>query len=344
MQWRPALVLLAACYAPDPQAGARCSNGACPAPLVCSPATDTCEHEPSSLIDGGAQSRFDAGVDGCTPAPELCGDGIDQDCDDSDPACVVNDGPAGAVDVSAGGMFAVDLAFARDDVDGDTCAGAGGRDVFYTVTLSSPRVYYFDTFGASFDTMLRVFAGSCASVTSSLTPLTCANDACGGTQTQLAVSLPAGTSCIAIDQASSAETSGNLVLEVVAGSRNGMPLPAGMQQLTGNTSSSSNVMDPVDVNCDEPGSGGKDLAYYFTLCPAQSLLLDAETCTGATWDTVLYVRRGNATQVGCNDDACNGLQTRIANVSITGGDFFWLVIDGYDATQSGAYTLRTNLR
>jgi hypothetical protein len=309
---------------------------------VCSPATSTCELA-ASAVD--ADVVVDAPLtDGCTPTAELCGDSIDQDCDGDDPACAANDRASGAVDVTGGGMFTADHRNAHDDVTETGCSGSGGRDLYYSINLTAPRVYYFDTFGSSFNTVVRVYAKPCAMVGTGMNAKACQNDSCGGAQTQLAVSLPTGQSCVVIDQDSSAETTGSVKLEVIAGSRDGTALPAGMQMVTGDTSGSSNIMDPVDVNCDAPGSNGKDLAYFFTLCPAQSLLLDAETCTGATWDTVLYVRNGNTNQIGCNDDACGDLQTRITNVAITNGLFFWLVIDGFDATHSGGYTLRTNLR
>ena len=283
-------------------------------------------------------------IDGCTPERELCGDGIDQDCDGDDPACAANDGASGAIDITAGGMVTADLRFAHDDVGANGCSGNGGRDLYYSVTLNAPRAYYFDTFGSSFNTVVRAYAKPCAMVGAGTGARACQNDSCGGTQTQLAVSLPAGQSCIVIDQDSAADTTGMVNLKVMVGSRDGTALPSGMQMLTGNTSGATNIMDPVDVNCDSPGSGGKDLAYFFTVCPAQTLLLDAETCTGATWDTVLYVRNGNTNQIGCNDDACGDLQSRITNVSVGNGLFFWLVIDGFDSGHSGAYTLKTYLR
>jgi len=37
------LACLFGCYAPNPQPGSPCLNGRCPTPLVCSPATETCE-------------------------------------------------------------------------------------------------------------------------------------------------------------------------------------------------------------------------------------------------------------------------------------------------------------
>ena len=341
------LVLLVACYSPAPQPGAQCANGDCPAPLVCSPATSTCELA-NTAVDapvGDDDAHIDAQlIDGCTPVAELCGDSVDQNCDGEDVACPANDEAAGAIDVTAGGMFTADLRYAHDDVAANGCSGDGGRDLYYSISLSAPRVYYFDTFGSSFNTVVRVYAKSCANVGSGASARACQNDSCGGMQTQVAVSLLAGQSCIVIDQDSSADTSGTVKLQVIAGTRDGVALPSGMQMVSGDTSAATNVMDPVDVNCDGPGSGGKDRAYFFTLCPAQTLLLDAETCTGATWDTVLYVRNGNTNQIGCNDDACGDMQSRITNVSIANGLLFWLVVDGFDSADSGAYTVKTNLR
>lgn len=335
-------VFLVACYSPAPQPGSPCANGACPSPLVCSAATATCEYA-SSPVDADVDSPADAAlIDGCMPRPELCGDEIDQDCDGIDPACIANDVPAGAIDITAGGMFTADLRYAHDDVAANGCSGDGGRDVFYSITLAAPRVYYFDTFGSSFDTVIRIYDRSCATVGAGATARACQNDSCAGTQSQVAVSLPAGESCVVVDQASSNETTGNLLLRVLAGSRDGTALPSGMQTLTGNTSNSTNIMDPA--NCSGSGNGGRDVAYFFTQCPGTTRLLDAETCDGANWDTVLYARNGNTTQIACNDDACSGTDSRIRNVSISDGTFFWLIVDGWDSGERGSFTLKTNLR
>ncbi|HEX5061376.1 MAG TPA: hypothetical protein VFV99_18540 [Kofleriaceae bacterium] len=346
-----AVVLVVGCYSPSPHSGSPCVDGTCPTPLVCSQATLTCEYSDMpidadvGMADSPPDSPPDAQlIDGCTPAAELCGDGIDQDCDGNDPACAANDTAAGAIDITAGGMFTGNLVFAHDDVAANGCSGNGGRDLYYSINLAAPRVYYFDTFGSNFDTVIRVYGRSCATVGTGGMARACQNDSCNGTQSQVAVSLPAGPSCVVIDQASSAQTNGNVTLKVIVGTRDGTALPAGMQMVSGDTTNATNVFDPVDVNCDGPGSGGRDLAYFFTACPNQSLQLDAETCTGASWDTVLYVRNGNTSQVGCNDDACGNNQSRITNVSITNGLFYWLVIDGYDNADYGTYTLKTYLR
>lgn len=60
-----ALVLVTACYSPQPSPGAPCPDGVCPTGLVCSPATRTCEQraiDAGQLID--VPRILDASVDG----------------------------------------------------------------------------------------------------------------------------------------------------------------------------------------------------------------------------------------------------------------------------------------
>jgi hypothetical protein len=54
-------VVSAGCFSPSPQAGAPCANGQCPSPLVCSPASGTCERE---AIDA---AMIDAPTDAAVP-------------------------------------------------------------------------------------------------------------------------------------------------------------------------------------------------------------------------------------------------------------------------------------
>jgi hypothetical protein len=344
-------IVLAGCYAPQPPGGSPCVQPSdCPSPLICSPATMTCEVtagevDASTLAD--TSILVDAAIpliDGCTPAPEVCGDGIDQSCDGSDPACAANDSPQGAIDVTDGGTFSGELRDARDDVAANGCGANGGRDLFYKVNLAAPEVFYVDTFGSSFDSVVRVYAKPCTMVGSGAGALACENDSCGGEQSKLAVELPAGESCIVVDQAAGTETTGEVALRVIPGGRDGLALAGGASTVTGDTCDAANTSEPLDQNCDAPGSGGKDHAYFMTTCPGETLRLDAETCTGATWDTVLYVRRVSGAQLGCNDDDCDGLRSRINNVTIANGPLYFLIIDGFDPGECGDYDLVVNLR
>ena len=65
MRWL-AIALVAGCYSPTPPAGAACVEGLCPAGLVCSPATNTCE-QTAMLPDG---LMIDAPVDAAIDAPD----------------------------------------------------------------------------------------------------------------------------------------------------------------------------------------------------------------------------------------------------------------------------------
>lgn len=340
-----ALFALVGCYAPTPKAGSPCVDDRdCPSSLLCSPATGTCEatasqpDAPEMMIDAPL-------VDGCTPVREICGNAIDEDCDAMDPACAANDVAAGAVDVTAGGTFPGNALLARDDVAANGCGGDGGRDLYYQVDLAAPQVYYFDTFGSNFNTVIRVYAKACTQVGTGAMATACVDDACTTTQGQVAASLPTGKSCIVIDQKTSAETNGTVVLRVIRGGRDAMPLAAGLQSINGgDTCMATNTIDPLDANCDGPGRDGKDHAYFFTTCPNQTLKLDADICPEPNWDPVLHVRRqSDNAQIGCNDDTC-GWGPRITNVNITGGLLYYLFVDGFDASYCGTYQLHTNLR
>ena len=63
-------MLWGGCYAPHPQPGAPCGSGSCPAGLVCSPATQTCELHAldAALSDSPApDARHDASIDAPPP-------------------------------------------------------------------------------------------------------------------------------------------------------------------------------------------------------------------------------------------------------------------------------------
>jgi hypothetical protein len=336
MRGSPAViaVLVAGCFVPDPQPGAPCTTTAeCPAPLVCSPRL-TCERDRAGIApDDGPRGDGPRGDgprgDGCTPG--------------GDPACAANDGPAGAIDVTAGGMFEGDARLATDDVAANGCGGDGGRDLFFRVTLTAPQVYYFDTLGSSYDTVIRVYRKSCAAVGAGAGAAACGDDACGGGQSQVAVSLPAGESCVVVDERDGAQTSGALALRVVRGGRDGLPLARGAQTSTGDTCDATNASEPLDQDCDGPGSRGKDHAYFFTACPGEALRLDADTCPEPTWDPVLYVQRVTGEQLACDDDSC-GFGPRLTAATISGSALYFLFLDGFDAQECGPYQLDTNLR
>ena len=280
-----------------------------------------------------------------SPQPETCGDGLDQDCTGGDATCPANDRPSGAIDISAGGTFTADLSAAHDDNAG-TCGGTGGRDVFYKLTLPAAEVVYLDTFSSNFDSVLRVYAGSCTALGAIQA---CADDACGTKQTQVAMQLAAGSYCVVVDQAANDDSAtsngpGAAVLHVVRGGRTGKAIAAANGSTSGNTGSGSTNQTNPDSAC-EPDSGQPDDGYFFTTCPAQTVTVGASTCGGSTVDTIIYLRSGSAksSSVACDDDGCGSgtFESTFSGATVTGASLQWLIVDGWGTGPSGhgAYTL-----
>lgn len=343
-------LLGAGCYHPSPRAGSPCDErGACPEGLECSSVSLTCETPGGAVIDAPVVTDARRLIDGCTPTDEICGDAIDQDCDGIDPPCPANDLAAGAIDIGAGGTFTVDATFATDDASRPTngapaCGNAGGRDVFYKIHLDVDEAIYLDTFGSTYDTLIRVFHGACRD---GAAPgfSQCQNDACMTAQTQHVWDLTAGDTCIVVDQFAPAGTAGMLTLHVERGGRTGTGISLGTP-VTGTTVGATNQSQPP---CNP--NVAPDLGYHFTECPGGSVTFVATTCNGVTdYDVLLYVR-GPTGNLRCNDDdaMCNtaptyGGNATTAAVTVAGPHMFWIIVDGGSPDSTGPFELDTILQ
>lgn len=340
--------MVAGCYSSSYHAGSPCDDThPCPNGLVCSDASQTCELTNSSALDAAADSP--SLIDGCTPVPEICGDGIDQDCDGNDPPCPSNDKAAGAIDLGAGGTFTMDIQYATNDASKPNgqapfCGGPGGRDVYYKIHLDADEAIYLDTFGSDFDSVIRVFHGACADGVPPTGGTVCHNDACGGKQTQAIWELGAGDNCVVVDQFNDSETAGALTLHVERGHRSGLPINLGTA-LTGDTSTGT---DQSSAGCVHTGP---DLGYHFTACPGESLAITATTCNATlTFDSALYARQGNATAgaaLSCNDDDANcSARGDASTISFTAQDahLFWIIVDAGSDNVSGMFELDTSIQ
>jgi hypothetical protein len=80
-------------------------------------------------------------------------------------------------------------------------------------------------------------------------------------------------------------------------------------------------------------NGAPDVVYRL-LVPAGIVGITVSLC-GSTYDTGVYVLNASLVQIACNDDDC-GLQSEIQNVPVTGGQVYYIIIDGYSSA-SGSY-------
>ena len=295
------------------------------------------------LVCNGAQTGTTCNATPGAPTAELCGNGVDEDCNGVDPPCAVNDSATGAIDISNGGTFTVDLVTAHDDnwaasTSTLDCGDQGGRDAFYQFTLPAEEVVYFDSFGSNFDTVLRVFAGACTSLGATQA---CADDACSTTRSQDAIDLAAGTYCLVIDQFSATTTAGAASFNFRRGGRAGIGLSAASGTVSGTTTGRANLST---ASC-EANSAQPESAYFFLTCPSRTYSVSANTCGSTAFDTVVYMRAGTATSgdLACSDDVSGcgsgGLQSKITGASLGGANVNWIIVDGFGQTGNGNYAL-----
>jgi hypothetical protein len=299
-----------------------------------------------TYVCNAAQTNVTCSATAGQPTAEVCGNGVDEDCNGSDAVCPANDLPAGAIDISAGGTWTVDVSAAHDDnwapsTSSLDCGDQGGRDVFYTFTLPAEEVVYYDSFGSNFDSVIRIFAGACTALG---TNLACDDDACGQTRSQGAVDLPAGQYCLVLDQFSAATTGGAAVLHFLRGGRPGVALPNLIGSYSGTTSGKTNL----SIASCQANSMRPDVGHFFLSCPGTTFTVDADTCQ-TSWDTILYLRSGNATtaDVVCNDHGgCgpSGFAAQFSGATVAGANLQWLIVDGYGTSGEGAYTLNYTIQ
>jgi hypothetical protein len=305
---------------PGTTTGASCGTGTCQS-------SETCASGGFAVCTPGE------------PSTEICSDGLDQNCDGADDVCTTNDTPSGALDISHGGAFIGDISEARNDHDptSGSCGALGGRDVFFEFTLPSPEVVYLQTFGSQFDTVLRVFSGSC---TESGALLQCVDDACSQLAAFVALELGIGQYCVVLDQFSELSSSGSYILEFVRTVRTGEFIGLANTTLAGSLAgSTANGSNQSTPSCGAAGDA-PDSGYYFLTCPELTYTVGASTCDRANWDTILSLRSGGIDfeDVACNDDGCTTSQSSLSGVRLNGPNIHWLVVDGSQGA-SGEFVL-----
>jgi hypothetical protein len=102
-------------------------------------------------------------------------------------------------------------------------------------------------------------------------------------------------------------------------------------------------IDEYDEVCPFTGSTSADVVYSYS--PAVNQAIDIDLCA-SQFDTKVYVYANAAGNlVACNDDAgcgITGFQSRLANINLTTGNTYYIVVDGYFG-DCGDYSLSINV-
>lgn len=290
-----------------------------------------------------------AGLAACSfslsPAPAVTGDATadspiaDAPIDafiavDACATCPANDVPGGAISITGSLVLSASFATAHDDITSG-CGAAGGRDLFYELVVPVAQVVYLDTAGSTIDATLTLYPGSC---TAGGPALKCVNDPCApATFAQLGQSLAAGTYCLVVDEG--AATAGSmLVLDVSFLGRDGTQL-TGTPPFTasGDTCTSTDVVDPSCENLATSPGTAKDQMYWFTQCGG-SHTVTASTCVGIGYDSIVSVM-GRTGSGACVDDGCPVLSDgSVTTLNVNGTGVVRVIVDGWNGA-CGTYNL-----
>jgi hypothetical protein len=218
-----------------------------------------------------------------------------------------------------------------------SCGSAGGRDLFYQLTLPGDEVVYIDTYGprhSNFVPVLSVRQGRC---TDTSAELACERATCSDGETQLVLQLAAGDYCLIVDQEDGEVENGHLELRVVRTGRTGTRITTGPSGHAGDTCDNGDQSEPACA-----GSGAPDAGYYFLFCN-QEFNVTASTCMAATFESVVSFREGSALgpDLRCGDQgSCPGPMVQYLH---RGPGLFWLIVDGAATGACGPYTLSVDV-
>lgn len=214
--------------------------------------------------------------------------------------------------------------------------GFGSNDVWFRFAAPCEAEFQFETCGSSFDTVIELFSGSCASLTS----IDCNDDDCGLQSSLSAYLLEDQVVYLLVGGFSGATGSVTITVTGGIGYANDECSTATPIVLGDNgpfTTVGSSPSSPAMI-C---GTNLCDAWHSFTApCDGDWVF---ETC-GSLYDTVLSVYSGdcnNLTLLGCNDDDC-GLQSRIYTVGLIQGQTYYVRVGGFNGA-TGVYNVRATL-
>ena len=220
----------------------------------------------------------------------------------------------------------------------DLSCATGGADVILSFMVLQPELVYADTFGATWNTILS-FSSDCP-----MAPLqdpqvdgaiTCNDDACNTTQSQIVGVFQTGIYYIVVSGANG--ESGDATLHFQHAPVGGgivAVLPAGTGSISGTTSGRGRMTDV----CEAPGP---EDSYWWLTCPDYAGgSLAASTCnTTTSFDTYLAMQVPRTELVSCVDDTdgCGRLSTLNAPIPAGAGINVLTIDGGGSPLAAGAY-------
>jgi hypothetical protein len=308
--------------------GTACSGGACrsscaPGTTFCSGACVDVQSDPSHCgacgrACGGGQRCVGASCVTPGPANDLCGSAVTVPMSSSQ-------WTTAGTNVGAGRELT------------PSCGFNVGTDVWFRFTIPGPsrELVYADSFGSAFDTVMY-FASSCGVALSGTTTAgdaLCNDDSgsagcTGGLQSQVTALLAPGTYYLVLAGYNGQSGAYNLRFQhLTVGNGAVGQVGPGSTSLAGSTSGTGLISGCT--------GSGPEQSWWWRTCPTSAAgTLTASTCS-ATWDTVLYLRNGDNTGGGCNDDSC-GLQSSMSGSVSAGAGIHVLTLDGFGISAGSA--------
>ncbi|MGD8860827.1 MAG: putative metal-binding motif-containing protein [Myxococcales bacterium] len=299
----------------------------------CSERDKRCEHAPRDFDDDGEVDYHCAGGTDCddfdatrsAAAPEVCGDTIDNDCDDvideRDCGRVGHDVCDTALDVSAGGVFDVTLQGAAADY-ALGCAEPGKRDVVFTFELEEPRDVSLIARGLLSDgSAERAFLALRERCQDSATELECRRGVPGVLRRR---ALPAGRYFVLV----SSDFAERMALEARFAEPSEAPENQSCDSPLDVTGGGRFEGDFVDVSDDERLPCGfvdaEDLIYSFTLDQEQDVEVSA---LGVQRQNLRFALRTSCKQAETTQRCVNGQPARARFHQLSAGTYY-LVLEG----------------
>jgi len=280
----------------------------------------------------------------CNPPDEIC-NGIDDNCngivDEGCGTTVPNDTCLSPTNVASGGRFEGNTEAAADNSNGTCSLVHGGKDVYFTFTLTQYSDVFVSSFGSNFDTIL--YAGR----TCGGSDLGCVDDSPGLTRQGFLrlENLSPGTYYVTLDGKNPADA-GNYVLDIYISPHDDLADRCGRVSrltITGETGSTCGYDNDFPSRCGNSSNSVPDKVFFFVIPPSAGISMHTfSTCNESTnFDTILSIRRvcnDPSSEIDCNDDdeSCSvppippSTHSTLSTLTVTlAPGIYYLIIKGY---------------